>query len=774
MRRLLERLAELALRAPRTVVVVVLAPCALLGAIGAFVPVDLSFTGIMDKRDPLVARYYEVSEQLRFSGRLPLLLEGPEARLDEAADALVPALEALDVVEQVVGGPPDEWLRDNAAYLVEPDVFADWLALATRPEDSAAAERLATSLSELRAEVDRARPEGARLVMVRLGVDPLDLQVGGGPFGEVQARTDEVLAGFDGVRGRYTGLAAIAAQDQARTLRTVRVLSPVSLLLVLLVFRLVERRLVRLLAVAVPMLLTVGATLGTVGTLTGRLTVMETFFGVMVFGLGVDFALHLMVRLREERSHGRSFEEGLKETWRGTGTGVVAGGITTAGAFFIVGAAPDPLALHLGLSGGVGLIICLVLMLTVLPATWVLLERRRPDDAAPPRLQVTWLTRLSSDAVRRPAVHIALAGVLLIAALAGVSRFRYETDLQRVFNRQVPALDAMKRVQELFGVNPGPWLVVADDLDEARRVAEGFEQEPRFSRVDSAAELIRADRADRAAELRAHAAELEAQKKTYQGLLPLMADDEAARAREVITALTALARAAERGPPELTTLPDSLASELVSPRGEPIVYAYPTEPTIDGLKARAERLAAQRVHPDAAGFGQLLESVMASERPWALPVFLAILAFVVVLLAVDMRSARRVAVTLAPVVFGTLTTFGLLCWAGMRFNVLTTFIVPLLIGLGVDDGIHIMHRLREPGDEGLAERCASVGGAILMTTLTTCVSFATLLFTDHAGLEGIAWVVVLGLPLCLLASVSLMPALCVAVGLAGTDEPERG
>jgi len=101
---------------------------------------------------------------------------------------------------------------------------------------------------------------------------------------------------------------------------------------------------------------------------------------------------------------------------------------------------------------------------------------------------------------------------------------------------------------------------------------------------------------------------------------------------------------------------------------------------------------------------------------------------------------------------------------------MTIIMVPLIIGLGVDDGIHVVHRLRE-NTPSPAYAVASVSRAILLTTLTTCSSFAVFLFTDHAGLEGMALVLLVGLPLCLLASVTVIPALAVVLGLTDAGGP---
>ncbi len=768
--RLLETSARLAHRHPVAVALGFTLPCAVLALVSLTVPVDLSFVGILNRKEPHIARYLETVARLEMGGFLPVLLEGDEDKLDQVAHDVHQALEGAPHIKRVQSDLPWDWIDKNAPYLVDRAVFDDWLALATRAEDTAAVQRLEKALDAQRQEARRLKPRGARLLLIEMDKDPLSESLGGDAYYTLEDRVTAV-AEAAGVSAEFAGLPAIAAQDQKNTLGRVQLLTPISLLLVLLLFRVVERRWIRLMVVALPMVLALFATLGLVGTMLGTLTVLESFFGVMVFGLGVDFALHLLVRLRDERARGASFEDAVRTTLVGTGRGVVAGGLTTAGAFALVATAPDPTALHLGVSGAVGLTLCLVLMFTLLPALWTLLARNQTGVDEPPiALSFRPVDVLTHWATRRPWATVAASLLVVGVCLAGLPRFSVELDLEKVFNRDVPAVKAIDRVQALFGLNGGPWFVAVPTLDEARAVTEKFQADKTFSRVESMAALLPADVADRKRALDDAQADIKAQLVTYEALLPLSTESEQETLKQAIGALQTLQLAAAAGPPGPDDVPLQMRSRLVGPGGQFIVYAYPAVPTLDARQIEGVRIKAEGVHVQATGVPAVLEALLAQERPWAVTLLLGILLFVVVVLSVDLKRPRYVFVALLPVVFGVVCTFGILCWAGLSFNVLTFLVVPLIIGLGVDDGIHVVHRIKEQDLPDAGRATSEVGKAIVLTTATTSISFGTLLFTDHTGMESMAWVLVIGLPLCLLASMTLLPAAAVLVGVAPRDE----
>jgi uncharacterized protein len=767
-RNILANLARFTLAHPKKILLLTAFPCLCLCALVPGIPMDLSFAAVLPKEQPLVARFSDMNEKLAFGSQVVYLLEGAEPALDEAAEAMV-ELEARTDVQRVLLPPDPQWLEAQAPWLVGPDLFDEWLEAATKPLGKERMKSLSERLVSLRGEYESQLQEieGTRVVMLVLAEDPIFQRMGESSFMEVDRAATELVAPF-GVSASASGLAAISSQDQQRTFRRITMLSPLSLLFVLAILRKVEPRLLYLALVALPMLIAMPATWGLAGRLTGQITMLESMFGIMLFGLGVDFALHLISRQREELAAGASFEEALVRTMSGTGLGVMAGAFTTIGSFCIISFAPDPGAFHLGLSGAIGLFICLALMLTMLPALWVLLYRRS-KPAPLPDLEFPFVLRSAQWSVEHVKPVLALSLAVVVLSLAGGHRFKLETDLSKVFNRNVPAVQVGDRIQKTYSMNYSPWVAEVQSVEELARIHKGMEALPIVSRVDSLSRFVSGEASDRWVRLKAALPMLHRMKISYATVPPFIPAEQRERLNSMLRGIAMLEEAAESGPPAVGDMPGWLREPLIGPTGQYLLFVYTEEASMDAPVLREQRLALEAVHPGISGMGMAIEGVIADERPWLWKIFLGILCFVAALLAIDTRSLKWMCLTLLPVVFGTSATFGIFCWTGISMSVMTAMSVPLIIGLGVDDGIHVVHRLREEGGRTAAEAAAAVGRPIVLTTLTTSASFCTLLLSDHAGLESMALVLLIGLPLCLLASITLLPAAAVAMGLASRE-----
>ncbi|HEY8375492.1 MAG TPA: efflux RND transporter permease subunit, partial [Nannocystis sp.] len=122
------------------------------------------------------------------------------------------------------------------------------------------------------------------------------------------------------------------------------------------------------------------------------------------------------------------------------------------------------------------------------------------------------------------------------------------------------------------------------------------------------------------------------------------------------------------------------------------------------------------------------------------------------------RSLRAAAIVLATVVVALMWLALVFVALGWTLNLFNLVALPLLVGMGQDDSLHIIHRFREEGDGRLAHTMRETGGAVVLTTVTTVIGFSSMLFVDHVGLRSLGWTAVLGMTFCLLASVTLVPA----------------
>lgn len=740
------------------------------------VPVDLSFAGVMDRSNPEVARYFAASERFGLGGMVPVLLEGPEEGLDEAMLEVELALDDLDDVREVMLPPPRDWLMLRSAYLVEPAVFDAWLALAEGPPNLEASRSLVATLEELADRGAPRPPPGNRLITVVMSRDAFELSLDADAFPRIRQAVRDAMRPL-GVSARFSGMPPIITQEREATLERLRWLGPASLVGVLAILMLVERRLLVLASIAWPMLLSVGCTLALIGAISGRLTLMESVFGVLVFGLGIDIAIHLRLRMREERSDDQSFETSLHRTMIGTGRGVVASIATTAGAFFVLTASPDPVFRRLGFAGGVGLLLCLLFLMATLPAQWRWIERWRPGSRTAARLPArAALARLAGVCSRAPAITLGL--VALVVALCGLElrSVHYETNLERVFSRDIEAVDTARRIHELFGIDPSPWLVAASDLETARRLTLAFDADPTFQRVESLAVLMQPDAETRRAKLAELTPALTARVRERELAAMQLGGAAADEAREALAPLSLLLAANTFGPPGIDDLPAALADRWIGPDGELLVYAFVAEPALDSRVAARERRAAQAIAPEATSMTVLYEALIGTDRPWLAPILISAAVVIALLVLLDFKSVRLAMLALLPVTASMVVTVGLLTAFGFSFNTITLVAIPILLGLGVDDGIHTVHRLREPACARIEDAVGSVGPSILLTTATTCASVGLLLWTRHPGIESVATLLLVGLPMSLLMTVTLLPAAAAVLGFERTamEGPARG
>lgn len=140
----------------------------------------------------------------------------------------------------------------------------------------------------------------------------------------------------------------------------------------------------------------------------------------------------------------------------------------------------------------------------------------------------------------------------------------------------------------------------------------------------------------------------------------------------------------------------------------------------------------------------------------------AIFALVVIsfLVLIHFRSALGL-LALVPLAAGALTMVGIMFAVGMKYNFMNLIAVPIILGIGIDDGIHVLHRFRKDRvrtDDALANVYSLVGRAILLTSLTTMIGFGSIAFYTMRGMASFGQVLFMGVGACFLTTLLVLPA----------------
>lgn len=139
-------------------------------------------------------------------------------------------------------------------------------------------------------------------------------------------------------------------------------------------------------------------------------------------------------------------------------------------------------------------------------------------------------------------------------------------------------------------------------------------------------------------------------------------------------------------------------------------------------------------------------------------VMCAVFGVLIVTALLMFRAAFAVLVVLGTVVVALLWLAGVFVLLGWKINLFNLVALPLLVGMGQDDSLHILHRAREEGHGKLAHVMRETGGAVVLTTVTTVIGFSSMLFVDHIGLRSLGWTAVVGMLFCLISSLTFVPA----------------
>ena len=204
-------------------------------------------------------------------------------------------------------------------------------------------------------------------------------------------------------------------------------------------------------------------------------------------------------------------------------------------------------------------------------------------------------------------------------------------------------------------------------------------------------------------------------------------------------------------------LPSALRDFLVAPSGRFQVTLTPEENVWEYDPMARFVSAIREIDPNVTGVPITQFESMNDMRSSFILMGSLSFVLVVILVWIDFRSVRDTLLVLVTLLVGLVWTLGAISLLGVSLNLANFFAIPILMGIGVDSGIHMMQRARE--SKTFTVNFGSTQRAVILTAFTTAIGFGMLFFASHRGLQSLGVVMAIGSLCCLLAAIVLLPAM---------------
>ena len=215
-------------------------------------------------------------------------------------------------------------------------------------------------------------------------------------------------------------------------------------------------------------------------------------------------------------------------------------------------------------------------------------------------------------------------------------------------------------------------------------------------------------------------------------------------------------------PAEITIedVPESIKRNYMNKNGDKMLISiYPIQQMWDFefLNRFVDQM--YRVDPYITGMPPLQLTLMEYYGEDGRKATILTLVVVFLLLLADYRDFKMAMMGMVPLVAGVIWMMGMMKSMGMMMTYVNIMAIPMIVGIGIDDGVHILHRYRIEGKGKIPKVLASTGKAVLLTSLTTMCGFGSLMLAEYRGFASMGSLLVLGVGACFLTTVIVLASM---------------
>ena len=538
----------------------------------------------------------------------------------------------------------------------------------------------------------------------------------------------------------------------------------------------------------------------------GHLNLISIAFAVLYIGLGVDFAIHLCLRYRELIAEKQTNLNAIHGSIQSVGKSLILCAITTSIGFFAFIPTDYAGVSELGIISGAGMFIGLIVSLTLLPALLQILPVKaiKQNKIKTPRLDyLATLPFRFSSGIRVAVIFLILAGSYFIGQLT------FDSNPINLRDPNSESVTTFNRLLQSLDDSPFAVETLADDLTQAVQLAKKFESLDSVKQAITIRNFVPDNQADKliivedldlilGSQLGVFSTTIENQ-ENHQALLSFKENIETVLALKTphfdlvllqklhdnldrFLAQTAttysesekelsldllgllpfsmdlLNSALAATEFEIDDIPTSISEHWVSHNGLYRILIQPQYNLMDQKKLISFVADVQTIDDRVTGLAVADQSSGKAVVKAFIQAFIGAIVAITLLLWLMLGNLKETLLVIGPLLLAGLLTGAFNVILDNPFNFANIIALPLLMGMGVDSGIHIVHRLahRDESSDNLLRTSTARG--VFYSSVTTFCSFTSLAFSPHVGTASMGLLLAIGISLTLLTTLIVLPA----------------
>ncbi|MFO1462226.1 MAG: MMPL family transporter [bacterium] len=512
------------------------------------------------------------------------------------------------------------------------------------------------------------------------------------------------------------------------------------------------------LLIFLPLLLGIPIGLALASIWVPKLNVTTSFLFAILGGLGVETGIHIFSRYYERRSSGVGLRETLEEIYLSLGPAVLTAVASLAVTFLLMVFSDFRGFSEFGLISGIGLWTLFALYFTFFPSLLILSERLGLLKFSSTIREFEGSIQFSPGFVR---TLLLLFSAITFFSLLATPWLRFEYDSKKIRADTPESRHSKQRQRVTTGerVN-SPAAVLIQDRTQAealKTAVERLRDSNPHTTLQGTSSLFSLVPEGQEAKLRVVR---DIQKLLEDDTVKLVPEEKKADLERFKRALAETeAFTAAEVPAEIT---DRFIGDPRIPGSVFLILAKPHLELDDGRNAlafareiRSISTPAGTFHSgsDALIYAEVLRTMFRDSKQVLAISVLSVFLFVLL----DFRSLRKSLLVMFSILAGVFWVFGVMYLAGLRLNLYNMVMIPAVMGMSIDNSIHVYHRYEELGRGSLSKVLSTTGISAMLASFTNASGFFGLVFCTHGGLRSMGVLATIGLGTCLLTTLLYLP-----------------